>query len=177
MSRTTTLIDVDTFKARCQVHKNMDDDLIIHSIRSAQDMSIVEATGSNLLNRLLEGVENSDLTADEETLIDLYIVDALIQFALARMVMESSYQFFTKGLQRRTDPNAEIPSLSDIREIGAYYRDQGEFYRERLIKYLNNNKTLFPLYTSTDCATDDILPKRNSYTVPMWLDDSDGCTC
>lgn len=177
MSRTTTLISVTTFKERCQVHKNMDDDLIIHEIRAAQDMSIVEALGTNLLNRLLIGIEEENLTADEETLIDGYITDALIQFTLSGMVVSSSYQMFTKGLLRRTSENTELPSLSDMREIQAIYKDRGEFYRERLINYLRINKTLFPLYTSSDCATDDILPKKDSYTVPMWLNDSEGCGC
>lgn len=174
MSKNVLLISVDTVKDRSPVHKGMDDSLIYPEIKIAQDMYIVHAIGTNLMERLQEGIENSDLTADETTLLDDYIIDALVQFTLAGLPRNAAYQLFTKGALRRTSDNAELPSLSDVVDITAYYKDRGEFYRERLIKYLRVNRALFPLYTERNCS-DDIQPSGSGYSVPMWLDDSDEC--
>ena len=119
MSRNTLLISVDTVKDRSPVHKNMDDSLIYPEIKIAQDMYIVAAIGTNLMERLQTGIEDEDLTADETALIDGYIIDALVQFTLAGLPRNAAYQLFTKGALRRTAENAELPSLSDVVDIAA----------------------------------------------------------
>ena len=168
MSKNTLLISVATVKERSVVHENMDDKLVYSHIKTAQDMWIREALGDSLMERLQAGIENEDLTTDENYLIDHYIIDSLVFFTIAEMPLGASYQFFTKGALRRTSDQTELPSLSDMLDISAQYQSKGEYYRERLIKYLKNNKTMFPQYT--ECQ-DDINPSSSGYSAPMWLGD------
>lgn len=168
MSRNTLLISPQTVKDRSVVHKNVDDSLIYPEIKIAQDMKIVEALGTNLLERLQDGIDNNDLTPDETTLLNDYVVDCMVQFTLAGLPVGSSYQFFTKGVLRRSNENSELPSMSDMLSVAAQYDNRGEFYRQRLINYLNTNCSLFPQYTA--CGN-DINPNSSGYSVSCWLGD------
>lgn len=175
MSKNTLLINMQTFKDRSPVHKGMDESLILPAIKVAQDTRIVPAIGTNLMERLQTGIEDANLTADENALLDNYIVDALIQFTLAGLPY-TSYQFFTKGVLRVGNENSELPSLSDLKDIARSYENTGEFYRERLVKYLRDNRSLFTTYT-TGCDN-DISPTCTGYSPPMWLGDNcDDCNC
>ena len=172
MSKNTLLISVQTVKDKSPVHKNMDDSLIFPEIKVAQDQNIVNAIGQCLMDRLQEGIENNDLTADENTLIDDYIADALVQFTLAGLPLTSMYQFFTKGVLSRTAENAQLPTLNDMIELSQRYQNRAQWYRERLINYLKDNREVFPLYD--DCGGgcgNDIKPEDSGYSVCMWLGD------
>lgn len=172
MSKNTLLISVQTIKDKSPVHKNMDDTLIFPEIKIAQDQHIVSAIGQCLMDRLQEGIENSDLTADEEALIDNYIADALVQFTLAGLPLTSMYQFFTKGVLSRTADNTQLPTLNDMIELSQRYQNRAQWYRERLINYLKDNKELYPLYDECgDSCGNDIKPEDSGYSVCMWLGD------
>lgn len=175
MSRNTLLVSVATMKAKSAVHLNVDDKIIAPEIKTAQDIEIVEAIGSALMERLQDGIEagagDGKLTEKENILLKDYIADALINFTMAAMALSTSFQFYTKGILRTQAANSDMPSISDLDQLGANYRKRGEFYRERMITYLRKNSADFPLYRS---ATDqDIKPASSSYNMPCYLPDDD----
>lgn len=172
MSKNTLLISVQTVKDKSPVHKNMDEALIFPEIKLAQDQYLVSAIGQCLMDRLQEGIESDDLTADENTLIDDYIADCLVQFVLAGLPLSTAYQFFTKGVLSRTADNTQLPTLNDMIEISQRYQNRGQWYRERLINYLRSNKETFPLYDECGSGCNgDIKPEDSGYSVCMWLGD------
>lgn len=170
MSKNVLLVSVQTIKDRSGVHLNADDKLILPEIKAAQDESIVPAIGTALFEKLQTGVAGNSLTVAERTLLDDYITDTLINFVLAALPMSSSYQFFTKGVLRKTAENTELPTMSDMVELSNWYKNRAEFYRERLIRYISLNRSTYPLY---DDLTGDIQPSSSGYTLPCWLGDDD----
>lgn len=175
MSKNTLLVSVATLKARSAVHNNVDEKLLLPELKVAQDMEIQPALGSALFNRLIAGVEADDLSSDEETLIDDYITDAVMWFVLMTMPVATSFQFFTKGVVRTTGDNVESLSMGDLVEIAQYYRKRAEFYRERLIRYLQENSTLYTQYSYS--SDNDINPSSGGYTMQLYLEDDEcGCT-
>jgi len=59
-------------------------------------------------------------------------------------------------------------------DVANRYRTRAEFYKQRLIKYLRQNNTLFPEYLNFTSGIDTIVPDLEGYTTSLYLDD-DSC--
>ncbi len=174
MSKNTLFISVQSIKDRTGLHANVDEKLVLPEIKTAQDMYILPALGSALYNELQDAVEANAFTALQTTLLDDYILDCLIYYVMSELPQGLSYQFYNKGLIRKTGENQESPSMQDMIDVANRYRARAEFYKQRLIKYLKQNNASYPNYLNFGSGIDSIKPDNEGYTVSMWLGDN-GC--
>lgn len=173
MSRNILFISVDTIKDRTGLHFNVDPKLVFPDILFSQDSQILPALGSGLYNRLQTGIENNDLNPNEQTLLDEYIAPALVYFTMAELPVALSFQFYNKGVIRKTDTNQAEPSAAELAEIADRYQTRAEYYKQRLIKYLKekSGSNLFPQYNNPGDGIDTIWPENNGYQSQIWLGD------
>ena len=172
MSKNTLFISVQTIKDRTGLHANVDEKLVLPEIKTAQDMYILPALGSALYNELQTAVVANTFTQLQTTLLDDYLVDCLIYFVMSELPQGLSYQFYNKGLIRKTGENQESPSMQDMIDVANRYRARAEFYKQRLIKYLKQNNALYPNYLNFGSGIDSIKPDNEGYTVSMYLGDA-----
>lgn len=175
MSLNILFISSDTIKERSGLHYNVDEKLIKPEIKTSQDMYILPALGSALYNRLQDGISCNNLTCDEKTLLDDYVADTLVNYVLSELPQGLSFQFYNKGLVRKSSDNTDMPSMQDLIDIANRYRARAEFYKQRLIKYLKQNQTLYPLYLNFGSGIDAIQPDNDAYRASIWLGDDYCC--
>lgn len=175
MSLNILFISADTIKERSGLHYNVDEKLIKPEIKTSQDMYILPALGSALYNRLQDGISCNNLTCDEKTLLDDYVADTLVNYVLSELPQGLSFQFYNKGLVRKSSDNTDMPSMQDLIDIANRYRARAEFYKQRLIKYLKQNQTLYPLYLNFGAGIDAIQPDNDAYRALIWLGDDYCC--
>jgi hypothetical protein len=175
MSKNTLFISVQNIKDRTGLHANVDEKLVLPEIKTAQDMYILPALGSALYNQLQTAVEGGTYTNEETTLLDDYIADCLVYYVMSELPMGLSYQFYNKGLLRKSGENTENPSMQDMIDVANRYRSRAEFYKQRMIKYLKQNNVLYPNYLNFGSGIDSIKPDNDGYTVSMWLGDNGCC--
>lgn len=173
--RNTLFIGATTIKERTAVHSNIDDKSIMSEIKTAQDMYILPALGSALYTRLQEGIEQANLTIQETALLDNYVTDTLVYFVLSELPVGLSYQFYNKGLVRKSSDNTDVPSMEDLVDVANRFRSRAEFYKQRLIKFLRANSTMFAEYSNPGSGIDVIIPERDGYQASMWLGDDTDC--
>ena len=171
MSLNILFISVQGIKDRTGLHANVDEKLILPEIKTAQDMYILPALGSTLYNKLQSAINGSTLNADETILLNNYIADCLIYYVMSELPMGLSYQFYNKGLLRKSGDNTENPSMQDMIDVANRYRTRAEFYKQRLIKYLRQNNTLYPEYLNFTSGIDTIIPDLEGYTSSLYLED------
>lgn len=174
MSLNILFISVDTIKDRTGLHNNVDDKLILPEIKAAQDIYILPCLGTNLYNRIQQGINDDDLNPDEVILLDNYVVDTLVNYVLSELPQGLSYQYYNKGLLRKTGEDFESPSMQDMIDIANRFKARAEFYKQRLILFLRQNQTLYPQYL-TNTGIDSILPETNAYTTSIWFRDTNCC--
>lgn len=175
MSLNTLLISDEIIKERTVVHGNIDPKLIYPDIKVAQDFYILPIVGTALFDVLQARVDAGVWTnyTDYKTLLDKYIIDALIYHTLAELPTTLSYQFWNKGMQRKTGDNTENPSMEELLDISNKYRTRGEMYCNKLKNFLIAESSLgkYPEYLQPGTRIDTIVPNRNSFTLPIYLDE------
>lgn len=177
MSRNILFISVDTIKDRTGLHNNVDEKLVNPEILASQDMYILPALGSALYDRLQTGIQLNNLTPSETSLLDTYITPTLVYYVMSELPMGLSYQFYNKGMIRKSGEGQENPSAAEMIDVADRYKGRAEFYKQRLVKYLKqeSGNNTFPLYNNPGSGVDTIIPDNEAYTTSIWLGDDDCC--
>jgi hypothetical protein len=171
--KNTLFIGATAIKERTAVHSNIDDKSILPEIKTAQDIYILPALGSALYKRLQDGIVANNLTANESALLDDYVTDALVYYVLSELPVGLSFQFYNKGLVRKTSDNSDQPNMQDLIDVANRYRSRAEFYKQRMIKYLQEVSTsnLFPEYINPGTGVDTMYPEKDGYQSSIFLGD------
>ena len=177
MSRNILFISVDTIKDRTGLHFNVDPKLVYPDILFAQDAYILPVLGTALYNKLQDDIDCKSLTCDYETLLNDYITPCLVYQVMAELPMALSYQFYNKGVVKKTGEGQTEPSASELTEVAQRYTSRAEYYRQRLVKYLKqqSSQNKFPEYLNPGSGVDTIVPDNQAYTISVWLGDDDCC--
>lgn len=177
MSLNTLLISDEIIKERTAVHGNIDPKLIYPDIKVAQDMYILPVLGTALYDKLQARVNAADWTGytDYKTLLDNYIIDALMYYTLAELPQTLGFQFWNKGVVRKQGQDTDLPSMSDLVDISNRYRTRGEWYANRLKLYLiENANEKFPEYINPGNGVDTVTPDGKTFSTSIYLGDG-GC--
>lgn len=177
MSRNILFISVDTIKDRTGLHFNVDPKLVYPDILFAQDAYILPVLGTALYNKLQDDIDCKSLTCDYETLLNDYITPCLVYQVMAELPMALSYQFYNKGVVKKTGEGQTEPSASELTEVAQRYNSRAEYYRQRLVKYLKqqSSQNVFPEYLNPGSGVDTVVPDNQAYTISVWLGDDDCC--
>lgn len=169
--RDTLFISPENIYERTPVHKNIDSKMIVPTIKVCQEIHILRLLGTALYERLQDGIDDNNLTAAETVLLRDYVRDCLIYHVVAELADTLSYQFWNKGVLRKTSDNAETPSQSEIFDLKNKYKNYAEYYGQRLARYLieEANRGNFPLYINPGNRADTIFPKRSGYSIGIYL--------
>ena len=153
---TALFIKGEDLKRRTILDGNVDSDKFMGYILLAQQIHIQNYLGTDLYQRLQAGIIASDLNADESTLINDYIQDALIHFAAAEYLPFAAYSAKNSGVFKTVSDNAETVDKTEIDALVQKERGYAQYFTQRLVDYLCANPTLYPEYsTNTD---NDISP-------------------
>ena len=188
MSQNVLLISDEILKDRTTIHGNIDAKLLYPEIKAAQDMYIHPILGTALFDKIIDDIDTTGTTTGAyKTLLDDYIVDALLYYTLASLPEALSYQFWNKGVVRKQGDNTELPTMSELIDISNRYRIRAEWYAERMNKYLKQtaSSSTLPEYLSPGDGIDTINPENVSYTMPIYLGggdykqslDKNNCNC
>lgn len=137
------LITVNQIKNKSLINGNADAQKLGIMIERAQDLYLREILGAEFYTHLLSAVT---YTANEQTLIDDYI----FKFVMVRTEIEACVHFNwdirNKSVGASNDQYAQAGDWQSIDKLKNDLNKQAYLYRNMLVKYLNDNKTLFPLY-------------------------------
>jgi len=175
MSKNVLLLSATILKDRTGIHTNIDEKLLYPEIKVAEDMYIHPILGSALYNKLISDITATGTTTGAyKTLLDDYIIDALVNYVLACLPEAISFQFWNKGVLRKGGDTTELPSMSELVQVSNTYRMRAEYYAQRLTKYLQTTATssVLPEYIQPGSTIDTIVPELSPFTMPIYLGDN-----
>lgn len=185
MSANVLLISDVMIKERTAMHGNIDPKLIYPDLKYAQDAYIKPILGTALYEKLQalisDGSISQDINADYKGLIDMYIADALIYYTMAELPETLTFQFWNKGVVKKTGQDTESLSMADILSIGARFKNRAEYYGNRMRLFIIDQSSRlqkFPEYTQPGSTIDTVNPNQRQFTNPIYMgDDRDNPYC
>lgn len=141
------MIDETYMRQETFMGDNVHTNVLINSIRRAQQIKILPILGEKLYNKIIDDIVASTLTGNYETLLDDYIAPSLVQWALYMSVVPLNYRLTSKGLVISNDQYTEGGDIDVVNFVRNDMQNEAVFYSERLKNYLCDNSSLFPEYT------------------------------
>ena len=113
----------------------------------------------NLIN------SSTPIPANYKTIIDNYITDYLCWMIVAHSGDVIKYRYMNKGVMEKNSDNSSPISAEALEGITKKWLNYAEQYGQNLIKYIENNLTLYPEY-STNTGHEDT-PTGTAYDSPF----------
>lgn len=149
----------------------IDDDLLYPVILTAQEKYIHPTLGGDLYFKLQELIDAGTITdggnAAYKTVLDEYIVPALVQYTFAEGVPLLRLRFAHNAVTTMTSEQSSPATADDIRPVVDSALTIANFYRERLIDYLCHATNL-PEYNTTTAP--NLQPSLTNYTQGLNID-------
>jgi hypothetical protein len=139
---------------------NVDTDDFIHYVKVAQEIHVKNYLGSKLYDKISTDIIASSLSGAYLTLVNTYIQDMLINYAMVEYLPFAGYKIKNGGIFKRTAENVEIPSKNEIDYLVTKYQDRAEYYTRRMIDYVTYNISSFPEYNTNN--NEDVYPDKDS---------------
>lgn len=152
----TLLISPSTIKNMKEIDMNVDDSVIVASIRVAQNIYLEEVLGGKLMYRIkelvfnainnYEGNINDSENTHFKTLLNLFIRDAITYKVASEICVRNTFKIKNAGVVQLSDTNVNTISLNDIK----YLKDTFDTYYNsalnKMMTFINNNINLFADY-------------------------------
>lgn len=165
------LISEQFLKDSTTINLNVEPTLLINGILDAQMMHIMPILGSSLYLELINQVENSTLTALNQTLLNNYIQKAVAKWALVEVLPDLLIKIMNKSVVKKNSDNSESITKAELDFEVERAMNKAQFYTERLRKYLLQNQVNYPLYMNPGAGCDVVIPRQNTYFSGMYLSD------
>ena len=161
-------IDDQYLKDYTPMGQNIDPLQIYPFVEDAQEIYIQDLLGTplymDLTYQLYIGTTYS--TADR-ALVDL-CSKCLAYWTVYMALPHLAIKIRNVGVARPTSENTQPSTMEELKYIREEMKNMAEFWAERIVRYLCDNKVTYPLYTA---ASDDIYPSSGQYDSDIYLDD------
>jgi len=155
----------DKLKSSTAINYNVDTAFLLPFLKIAQDKNMQVILGTDLYEKLEADIVAGSITGNYKTLIDDYVQDSIIHYALVEALPFISFQIKNGSVTQKNSENGTAASKSDINWLIQKERDTAEFYGQRIVDYLCENSSLFPEYSSNSGA--DMNPISNAYNTGL----------
>lgn len=161
-------------KSNSIINDNVDFELLKPLIKAVQIFKIKPLLGTALYNRV---VSESTPTAPNtfanlspaiETLLDDYILDAMVWYVQGFSVPHFKFRFMNKGLMEKSSDNSQPASTDDLKFYEQRHFNVAENYGNQLQKYIRANQTLYPEFFQNS-GQDAVFPDKTAFKCPIYL--------
>lgn len=175
MSR-TYLISCDYLKSHTSINNNVDNTLLNNAIWEAQTIHIQQITGSELYNKVIDLVVSGDIqlpaNSGYKNLLDDFLQPTIAYWAWYESIPYVSFKIVNKGVELQNSDYSNNTQLNQMEYLRDEIRNKAEFYSQRMVTYLKNNRSSYPEYNS---GHDDLNPTNNQYFSGIQFDRNCGC--
>lgn len=143
---TALFITTQDLKRNTIIDGNVDVDKFIQFIKIAQEIHIQNYLGGALYKKIAEDIVAGNLQGDYLTLVQDYLKDMLIHFAMVDYLPFSAYQVANGGVFKHTSENSVSATKNEVDYLVDKHRDFAQFYTKRFLDYMCFNNSKFPEY-------------------------------
>ena len=143
---------------------SVDTDKFIQFIKLAQEIHVRNYLGSDLYEKISADIIADTLTGNYLSLVNDYIQDMLIHYAMSEYLPFAAYTISNGGIHKHSSESSQIASKSEIDILIAKERNYAEYYTNRFLDYMSfNASSKFPEYYSNN--NEEIYPDKDTNSI------------
>ena len=170
MSRNILFCSRNDIIKRTPLGGNIDPEKIIPFVKTAQDKYLLLALGTVLYDKLQDDIASGTLTGVYQTLVNEYIIDTIVHYALVEALPFMAYTLANGSIYKNLNTEqATSPSKNDVDFLLQKELATAQFYAERLVTYLIAYSFQYPEYTASTGFSDNVYPDKSQQYKNGWV--------
>ena len=145
---TALFITPTDIKQNTLIDMNLDTDKFIQFIKIAQQIHIQNYLGGQLYNKISDLIINGELglpaNAVYKTLVNEYLKDMLIHFAMVDYLPFAAYTVANSGIYKKPSENQGSATKSEIDALVDKHREFALFYTRRFLDFICYKESDYP---------------------------------
>jgi len=146
------------------IDENVDMHYITTTINKCQEKYMRHILGTGLFNELQTQINADTVTTLNATLLDDYIQNCLMYYVLFEGISIFTYKITNKSILKKNGESSQVADSEELASLREGYRDDAEFFAERVTKYLIANSSSYPLFLNPGTDYDTVHPNNDNYT-------------
>ncbi len=170
MSRNILMCSRNDIVKRTPLGGNIDPEKIIPFVKTAQDKYILLALGTVLYDKIQDDIEAGTLSGIYQTLVNEYIIDTLVHYAMVEALPFLAYTIANGGIVKNiSSEQATSPTKNDIDFLLQKELATAQYYGERLVTYLIAFSSSYPEYLATTGFSNNVYPDKGQQYRNGWV--------
>ena len=157
---TALFITPTDLKRNSLVDGSVDVDKFLQFIKISQQIHIQNYLGTALYDKISAEIIAGTLTDPYLSLVNDYVKDMLIHFAMTDYLPFAAYTVAQGGVYKHLSENSESVTKNEVDTLIDKHRNFAQFYTRRFIDYICFNNNLFPEYNANQNA--DMFPDTDA---------------
>ena len=145
-------ISTGNLKREGLINGNVEDTILRVVIQRVQRSVVRPLLGTSLYNRIVTGITDDDLNADEKTLMDDYVTPLMVVACDRASIDATNYQIRNKSVSTGVDKDFKSVTESENLRLDNSIRQSITIEQNTLIDYLLDNCKLYPEYDNAECS-------------------------
>lgn len=150
-------------KAYTPINFNVSPKDLVPFIVQAQDIWLQNYLGTPLYNSIKSQISDDTVSDDNRYLLDNYIGNMLVNYALYHALPFLKYKVVNKSVLAPEAETAPGATLDEVKFLQAQVLNVAEVYAKRMIEYMRQNPTGYPLYINPTPLDGQMPDKTNPY--------------
>lgn len=151
------------------VDQNVDEKYLLVAIKEAQELHAREYLGTALYDQLISQIDTGSVSALNTTLLDTYIQPMLKYWTIYEAAPFLNIKITNKNISKKSSDGSSAVDLSELDRIINKVHTKAKYYTKRMVKYLCENSTSYPLYYNAGNGSDTIYPRSVAYDCGIFL--------
>jgi len=165
------LITEDYVKKYSQIAGAIDFDHIVPHIIVSQDKYLETVLGTDLIQKIKTDADAGTITGIYSTLLDTYIRRPLMWWTLYEAAPFLKVKIDNGSIVVRTSEDTQPVSDTEMQSVRSAFRNNAEFYTNKLYEYICANNSSIPEYSSNVHPDKSPLAPKQGY-VPFEISGS-----
>tara|TARA_Y100000361_G_scaffold30864_1_gene25715 strand:+ start:3054 stop:3623 length:570 start_codon:yes stop_codon:yes gene_type:complete len=161
-------ISEEKIKNSTSLSGSVDMDFILPYIKTSQRMYIEPKLGTDLFEALQSKITAGTLSGTYQTLVDDYIMEALVHFSFYAALPFLRVRVSNNGVGIKTSENIQALTNEEYKDLRQEIINTAEFFLERMVRFIRHNTASLPEYSTSSGA--DLSPTKSAYYSGMNLE-------
>lgn len=143
-------------KAFTGINQNVSPTDLVPHIVTVQENEIQYQIGSTFYFEFIQQILTGTVTPDNQFLLDNYLSNAVLHYALEKSLPWLKYKIFNKSVLSPTSENSESITLEELKFLQSEARGTAQVFMKNLILWIQNHPAAYPTYFSQNPLDGDM---------------------
>jgi hypothetical protein len=164
MTNEVLFVSETKLKAFTSINANVSPSVLIPYVYDSQNIDLINLLGTRLQNELKLQIRTGTLTDDNAYLLNNFIGNVVLNYALYRALPWIHMRILNKGVMTMKSESGDPVKMEEIQWLQKEQKNIADMYAFIMQKYLYGNMNLYPAWSQSNALSGIVADRSSPFT-------------